>query len=644
MQNPKNNKKTKKRHPLKWFAVIAATFFVLLATLTALAGWYQKTNRDKVLLGVSVAGENLGGLTKKQAYEILEKLEEKIIDNGLYYYYKDKEINIPPALVATDPNLAHAIFLFETDKTVDKAYSYGRNKNPVVNIFSQLKLLRQGKDFTHSFYLNEEELLGILHINFDEQEQTPENAKLFIDDSLQEIKIIDEKEGWIFDYQKVLEETKKSLSELKSDKIELTTIQSEPTVKKNNISPLLQNVKNILATTTPTLVYENNSWPIRQATVADWVEVQEHGIKDYKVGFNKEKFENYINSSIKDSINIKPIDAIFKLEGNKVHEFRPSKNGLELNIEKSYEKLQETYLEKNIPTVELVVDIKKPKSATEDLNELGIVELLGTGFSSFKGSPTNRRHNISIGTNSLNGILVPPGEEFSMLDSLGEIDGETGYLQELVIKGNRTLPEYGGGLCQVSTTMFRAALHAGLPITQRKNHSYRVIYYEPAGIDATIYNPAPDFRFLNDTGHHILVTTKIEGDDLYYEIYGTNDGRITEVPEKAEIYNVSKPGPVKIVETDDLAPGEKKRVERAINGADTKFDYKVTYPDGRVKEKTFVSHYVAWPEVWLVGKDPTKQFTVDENGNIIETPLEPETTENTEAETQESPIPEFLQP
>jgi len=253
-----------------------------------------------------------------------------------------------------------------------------------------------------------------------------------------------------------------------------------------------------------------------------------------------------------------------------------------------------------------LVAVTPVKIATGDVNDLGIKELIGRGVSNFKGSPKNRRHNIAVGAKSLNGILIKPGEEFSLLKALGPIDGEHGYLQELVIKGNRTVPEYGGGLCQIGTTTFRAALRSGLPITQRQNHSYRVVYYEPAGMDATIYDPWPDFRFLNDTGFYILFMARVEGDDLIFDFYGTKDGRKVVInPDPPKIFNITGPGPVRYIDSTDLKPGEKKKLESPHSGADTYFKYTVTYPSGEVKEQEFKSHYVPWPEVWLVGAAPS---------------------------------------
>jgi vancomycin resistance protein YoaR len=196
---------------------------------------------------------------------------------------------------------------------------------------------------------------------------------------------------------------------------------------------------------------------------------------------------------------------------------------------------------------------------------------------------------------------------------------------ELVIKGDKTTPEYGGGLCQVGTTTFRVALNTGLPIIERRNHSYRVSYYEPAGTDATIYDPSPDLKFVNDTAGHILIQTKITGNTLRFEFWGTSDGRqVTQT--KPEIYNITQPGPTKIVETQELAPGQKKCTESAHAGADTVFYRTITYMSGEKKEETWKSHYVPWQAVCLVGVEKPAEPSITETES---TPLASESISGT---------------
>jgi len=256
--------------------------------------------------------------------------------------------------------------------------------------------------------------------------------------------------------------------------------------------------------------------------------------------------------------------------------------------------------QKEIPLV-----VKALASQSTNSDNLNIKEIIGTGHSNFVGSPPNRIHNIQVGAAAVNGLLIKPGEEFSLVKVLGDVSDKTGYLPELVIKGDKTVPEFGGGLCQIGTTVFRSALASGLPITARQSHSYRVSYYEPAGMDATIYIPRPDLRFINDTGNYILIQSRIEKNDLYFDFWGVSDGRVATTT-KPVIYNIVKPEPTKIIESDSLKPGEKKCTEHAHNGADAYFDYTVIYPVGATTtpEQTtrFKSHYVPWQEVCLIGK------------------------------------------
>ncbi len=173
-----------------------------------------------------------------------------------------------------------------------------------------------------------------------------------------------------------------------------------------------------------------------------------------------------------------------------------------------------------LPVVSKPADIRQ-----ETLPTLGITSQIGSATTTFAGSPTNRIYNIGVGADRFDGVLIKPGETFSFNEVLGDVGPETGYRPELVIKENKTVPEYGGGLCQVSTTMFRAAMNAGLPIVERTNHAYAVHYYAPIGMDATIYPPSPDMKFRNNTGHYVLVQTRHVGTSLTFDFFGTPDGR-----------------------------------------------------------------------------------------------------------------------
>ncbi|OGJ60757.1 hypothetical protein A3D88_04115 [Candidatus Peribacteria bacterium RIFCSPHIGHO2_02_FULL_52_16] len=164
-----------------------------------------------------------------------------------------------------------------------------------------------------------------------------------------------------------------------------------------------------------------------------------------------------------------------------------------------------------------------------ELRKSGIKEIVTVGESSYAGSPIPRRHNIAVGLSKFNGHLIPKGETFSFNKVLGKVDASTGYWKELVIMGDLTIPEYGGGLCQVSTTAYRGVWEYGFPIAARRNHSFAVRYYFPEGTDATIYPPHTDMTFINDSPGAILIQTHQENDQAYFIYYGTKDTRQTEI-------------------------------------------------------------------------------------------------------------------
>jgi vancomycin resistance protein YoaR len=227
-----------------------------------------------------------------------------------------------------------------------------------------------------------------------------------------------------------------------------------------------------------------------------------------------------VMDEIETAVNQAPEDAKLLIVENKATEFHPGQNGQGVDV-----LALANLLRTNSETIDLPVIVSKPQKDLAQTNDLGINELVASGESDFKGSPRNRLHNIKVGADKFNGLVIAEGEEFSFNNYLGEVDGEHGFLPELVIKASGVTPEFGGGLCQVSSTTFRAAMNAGLPITARRNHSFAVQYYAPQGTDATIYPGSQDLKFVNNLASPILIRTRIEGTKLYFDFYGTKDDR-----------------------------------------------------------------------------------------------------------------------
>lgn len=269
--------------------------------------------------------------------------------------------------------------------------------------------------------------------------------------------------------------------------------------------------------------------------------------------------------------------------------------------------LTHTAIENDIDTIALPVEETQPQITVKSprLRGLGIKEVVTIGESVFSRSPVNRRHNISVGIAKLNGHLIQKDEIFSFVSVLGPVNEKTGYKKELVIQGDETLPDYGGGLCQVSSTAYRGPWEYGMPIIQRKNHSYAVSYYSPQGTDATIYPPNVDMKFKNDTKGALLIQSFIDNSDhAYFIYYGTKDARKSEVFGPFISDRVSAPKIEKISYTTEIPPGEKRKASERHDGMKAVW-YRTVQREGEtpITERYF-SAYQTRPLYWQIGVTP----------------------------------------
>ena len=239
---------------------------------------------------------------------------------------------------------------------------------------------------------------------------------------------------------------------------------------------------------------------------------------------------------------------------------------------------------------------------------------MGRGETSFQGSSEGRAQNIETAAARFPGVVVLPEETFSFNSYLGSVSEAHGFEESWVIFGDRTVLGPGGGVCQVSTTCFRAAFFGGFPIVERWPHAYRVGWYEPPlGLDAAIFSPSVDLKFTNDTKHAILIQTHADRVDgtLVFEFYGTGTGRTVEMEEPVISDKVEPPDPVREVNP-SLPPGTEKLVERSREGLDVTVYRIVREPDGSVKREEFFSRFQPWPARYEVGPAVDQQTSTEE--------------------------------
>lgn len=314
---------------------------------------------------------------------------------------------------------------------------------------------------------------------------------------------------------------------------------------------------------------------------------------------------------IANTVNAPAQDALFTFANGRVTAFRPSQEGRQLNSDEALARIQTAFFDaaktgKSRLTVELPIDSMRPNITTDKVNSFGIKTMIGRGYSEFKGSIPNRVHNIALAANRINGVLIKPGETFSFNKTVGDISAATGYQSAYIIKDGRTVLGDGGGVCQVSTTLFRAILAAGLPVAERNAHSYRVQYYEQSGykpgLDATVYAPSVDLKFTNDTPGYILIQAKTDltNYSLTFELYGTSDGRAATISNQ-KLWDVTPPPPDLYQDDPTLPKGTVKQVDFSAWGGKASFDYTVVRNGETLEQKTFYSNYSPWQAVYLRG-------------------------------------------
>lgn len=317
---------------------------------------------------------------------------------------------------------------------------------------------------------------------------------------------------------------------------------------------------------------------------------------------------------LENQYNVAPKNALFEIKNGKVSAFTVEKDGLKVEDEKALEKLRTVLGSNDLrkgkvsrKPYRIIIEstVLKPDVTLAKANTLGIEEVIGVGTSDYSGSIPGRVHNLLLASQRLHGTLIPKGEEFSFNKALGEVSGATGYQPAYVILNGRTVLGDGGGVCQTSTTMFRAAIASGLPITTWLAHAYRVHYYEndgKPGRDATVYSPSQDFKFRNDTPAAILIQTEADTQKnlLKYTFWGKKDDRKISISDVGMGSAIPAPPP-KEEEDPTLPRGQRRQVDWAADGLKTWFDYKVTKGEQVIQEKTFVSNYRPWQAVYLVG-------------------------------------------
>ena len=586
-----------KQKKVKITIIVIGVFLVL--PLLAFAS-YSVAYNAKVYPKQYLGSINLSGKTKAELATLITKQTDDFQKSTITLKNSDtsKIYTINPAEISLN---------YDVDGAVNQIWAVGRNKSFFSALGQQLRALFYKNNQPAVLTLNEDGLNKKVAAIATELDQPEKDYSLSYANGTFRL-LTERAAGKRIDQSDIIANIKSQISNVKIADHTFVLKNYSPQITAENANKALAQANKILAGGELTLKSDSASYTVDKDTIGGFI-VSKANNNDLNLILNTDRVTAYI-TALATSVDVEPKDAKLTTVNGKVSAFQLSQVGKNLDVTQTKQDIESAlYTRINDGTtaidakiINLKITVKQPDVSSDAISQYGINEIVGTATTSFAKSPSNRIHNISIGATAINGVLLKPGEEFSTLVHLGTIDGSTGYLEELVIKDNKTIPEFGGGLCQVSTTLFRAALNSGMKITERANHAYRVSYYEPpAGMDATIYNPAPDFKFINNYSSHILIQSKIVGTKITFDFYGTKDGRSVSQSTPTVTNYVEPPPPVE-VPSDTLPPGERKLTGHSHQGATADFHYTVKNTSGEVlQDRNFHSVYVAIAEQWLVG-------------------------------------------
>ncbi len=562
---------------------ILGIIIILGLMAVAVMTGYSLAFRKLIFPRIKIAGIEVTGMNKEAALRLVSTYFETQ-PNEVILVVEGKEVAKLNSIKTERDDLW----------AVDQALGVGRNGNILTKISERVKTLVKGVEITVPVKIDRSELSDLVDELATKEDQQPVWPKLSRDGK--EIKVILGKNGVEINKDELTTEILAKLALPGRHEIRVPEKIVDTGVNKETVAKAIAAL---------------NKWQDKKLTLRfrdfqrslSFDEMMTlFGLTSETVDTNH--FESLVKS-IRPAIEVEPRDAVFIFENDKVNEFKPEIIGATMDIPNFKEKLAQALLAGEEKELEVPAILTYPKIKTGDINNLGIKELIGSGKSTFYHSIPGRVFNVNLAASRVNGTLVAPGEEFSFVKTVGDISKATGYQTAYIISAGRTVLGDGGGVCQVSTTTFRAALDAGLPITERKAHAYRVGYYEqdsPPGIDATVYYPSADLKFLNDTGSYILIQEEVDTKKLSMKvnIYGTSDGRKSTVS-VPRISNQSPPPPTMYVDDPTLPLGTTKQIDWSAWGAKVVFDYKVERNGESIYEKTFVSNYQPWQAIYLKG-------------------------------------------
>ena len=541
--------------------------------------------KDKILPNTYISGIYIGGLTTSEALEKIKILAP--VNKSITLSTQTKDYLF---------NSNYFKFEYDMENSVKLAYQLGRSKSEVENAFVKFKSLVKPNNFNFE-YTYDNSLIDVEVSRIVGEEKISGNdAEFYLNNGV--IAIKRESSGYSVDYAKLSQILNTELSSDKDSFIKIPFKKREPEILYTDLVSIQDDIKNKFYKGFNLNFFEKRRF-LAPKEVFSLIKIRKN--KDGIYYDLNEELIKKLTYELREIVDNKPRARVTKFEGDKVLAFEINQEGSvldEANFRKNIRrKLFSEEYSMELPSVKIGNNFPK--------ESYGINHLIGVGKSTYFNSIDSRVHNLALAAEKLNGTLVAPGEEFSFLQTVGPISSSTGFQTAYIISEGRTVLGEGGGVCQTSTTLFRAALNSGLPITSRYPHAYRVSYYEQdtkVGFDASVFYPSLDFKFRNDTGHYVLIQTEVDRKNyaMSFYLFGTKDGRKVEIT-APKLYGYIPTPAAEYVEDKSLRPGEIKQIDFPASGITSEFERTVTKDGAQLYKDVYKSTYSPWKAIYLKG-------------------------------------------
>jgi vancomycin resistance protein YoaR len=617
---PRSPKRDRNESGAIWLQMSAALFggtLLFMAAVFTLSVGYSIVYFGRIFPGVSVAGVDVSGVT---AAEAAVKLS-----NTLTYPYSGRIVFRDGATVWIETP-ARLGMVFDAPATADRALSFGRSWNLFQNMNDQIHALQAGSDLPPVSIFDERIAHAYLQDLAKKIDRPVTEASLNI--SGLDVSAQPGQSGRTVNVDSTLVSLNAQLESFRDGEVPVVVAEQAPEIMDSSVQA--EAARRLLSA--PFILSipdarpgDPGPWQVKPNELASMLRVGRvvaAGGSQFVLQLEREAIQNVLDQ-IAQQIDRRSENArfIFDDETGQLDLIQPAIIGLTMDIPGSIEQV-ESAVAQGQQNVLLDIVANQPQVGDDaTAQQLGITENVQTYTSYFRGSSASRLQNIKAAASKFHGLLIAPGATFSMGEYMGDISLDNGFAEAMIIYNGQTIKGVGGGVCQVSTTLFRAAFMAGFPVNERHAHAYRVFYYEQtangtnpglAGLDATVYFPLVNFKFTNDTPNWLLMETYFGPNSysLTWKFYSTKDGRTVSWETTGPQNVVPPPDPV-IRMNPEFSDGEIKLVDHAAQGADVVVN-RIVMRDGKILfADRFVTQYQPWADVCEYGpgtKDPEKQL------------------------------------